>query len=772
MDKLPINFKELGALSQFILYKLVPAQRLGKTDKIPIDYRTGQSVDPQDAGAWLDCESAINAAHLYGETYGVGFVLTENDPFFCIDVDNCISEKNEWSPIAVELLTQFAGAGIEISQSRRGIHIFGRMTKNLKHSSKNELLGIEFYTEKRFIALTGIQPAGDVSLQCDHQVAMLVQKYFKPNLPAEVPVEWRDSPVDEWNGPTDDDELIEMMLRSKSARAMLGTGASIQSLWHADAEQLSKFYSDSRSCGYNQSDADLALAQHLAFWTGNHSERIERLMWRSALAREKWQRPDYLRARTIPLATSRTNKFLNKKSFKQTMPMPSVERPVPGILNAVQQMDLFKGCTYVIDDHAILTPSGMLLEQARFRVEYGGYTFILDASNGKTTRNAFEAFTESQVCRHPRANSTCFKPNLAAGQIVNCDGQIFVNTWVPLNTPRRIGDISLFINHLEKILPVKHDREILLSYLAALVQHQGIKFKWCPIIQGVEGNGKTILTDCIEFAIGTRYCVRPLAQKITEKFNDWLYGSIFAGIEDIYLSGDRGEVLDILKPMITSKRYEIEPKYRSKRTVEVCCNFLINTNYQDALRKTHNDRRFAPFFTAQQDKEDLIRDGMNARYFSKLMNWLENQHGFEIVSEFLHNYEIPDELNPALGNIAPITSSTQSALEYGLSIVEELINEAVQSELLGFRGGWISSTHLDHLLNKYGRGKTGYNKRYEFLKNLGYKKHPGLSEGRSNTIIPIDGIKSRLYIKNKHPAQNLQNAREIVDEYVKAQSIV
>jgi hypothetical protein len=45
---------------------------------------------------------------------------------------------------------------------------------------------------------------------------------------------------------------------------------------------------------YNGSSAYIALALHLAFWTGKNMERIKNIMLRSALVRDKWDREKYL----------------------------------------------------------------------------------------------------------------------------------------------------------------------------------------------------------------------------------------------------------------------------------------------------------------------------------------------------------------------------------------------------------------------------------------------------------------------------------------------
>ena len=104
------------------------------------------------------------------------------------------------------------------------------------------------------------------------------------------------------------------------------------------------------------------------------------------------------------------------------------------------------------------------------------------------------------------------------------------------------------------------------------------------MIQGVEGNGKTLLTRCVAYAIGDRYTHFPKAAELSSKFNDWLYGKVFIGVEDIYVSDGQKEIMEAMKPMITAERQEIEPKGGVKVTRNICANFLINTNHKDGLK--------------------------------------------------------------------------------------------------------------------------------------------------------------------------------------------
>jgi hypothetical protein len=772
MDFLPQAFAGLARYEQFIIYKILPSKdRPGKNDKIPIDPFTGLKLAWSKSANWMDFESAARVLKNLDASYGVGFILTEKDPFFFLDIDSCLDiNTNSWSDNAKALCSFFPGAAIEISSSGKGLHILGTLTSKYPHGCRSVYPNIELYTSSRFVALTGTGALGSVDTDCTAQFIKLVDAYFtKEN--SKSPSVVKNGPVEQWNGPTDDDVLIGRMLKSHSSKNIFGGGASFKDLWENNVESFSRNYPDDTRA-YNESSVDAALAQHLAFWTGNDEERMQRLMLRSGLVREKWEREDYL-PRTIASACSKQHEWLTDKNLEPITVKTENQgaRVVSGntFLTLEQQMQIFSGCTYITDSHQILIPGGYTLNQERFKVVFGGYSFPMDAENTRVVRNAWEAFTESQILRHPRADGSTFKPSVAPGSIIEKDGRRFVNTYWPVQTKRAKGDASPMLKHLDKIFGNERDVVIILSYFSAALKYIGTKFSWCPFIQGVEGNGKSLLSQCMEFAIGERYFRYPRASEIQSRFNSWIYGSIFVAIEDLY-DGNR-EVIEVMKPMITGTRQEIEPKGQDKVTQDICCNFLINTNHKSGLLKYRNDRRFAPFYTVQQNVEDLKKSGMDGDYFYDLFDWL-NRDGFAIFADYLENYDIPEEFNPATKcKRAPITNSTEEAIEHGRSVVEQEILECIEQGQLGFKNGWISSIQLDSLLTRLKANvKVPLNKRRELLNSIGYDWHPGLKEGRVNNPVAPDGGKPRLFVCTGHHSLSISSAAEIGRAYSEAQS--
>ena len=792
MHALPPALQAMGAYRQFIVYVAVPSKvRPGKTDKFPCDFRTGEVVSAHDANVWTDADTAIAAAVSRGAPYGVGFVFTEADPFWFFDLDSCLSpDGSDWSPHAKAFCNAFSGAAVEVSHSGKGLHIFGtgrppeHRTRPPSEVKATLDCDLEFYHSGRFAALTGTAAAGDAGKDFTATLPAFVAQFFPPGADNDRMSDgWSDGPCDEWRGPTDDDELLRRALQSKSAASAFGGKATFADLWQANVEVLSKCWPDPTR-GYAESEADAALIQHLAFWTGRDCERIERLMMRSGLYREKFERKDgqygtYLR-RSIAMGTARqfdvlTDKLPEPVAGAPTSPLPTASSEPPRgkavvgstFSNNEDQLNLFTGCVYVQDIHRVLVPGGVLLKPEQFKVTYGGYTFTLDNANEKTTRDPWEAFTQSQALRSPRASSTCFRPDRQPGELIQKGGQVFVNTYWPVDVPRKVGDAGPFLRHLAKVLPDERDRAILLYYMAACVQHKGVKFQWAPLLQGVEGNGKTLFTRCVAEAVGRRYVHWPKASKLAAQFNSWMLGKVFYGVEDIYVPDHKDDIFEELKPMITGgDGLEIEGKGVDQISADICGNFIFNSNRKAGLRKTKNDRRICPLFCAQQQDTDLKRDGMDGDYMPDLYDWLKAD-GYAIVSELLHTLPIPDEFNPATKcHRAPISTTTNEAIRESVGGVEQEIEEAIAQGIPGFCGGWISSIMIDRLLERLNRARSiTHAKRKEMLEAMGFVWHPALSRGRVNNMVLPDAGKPCLFVKLGCEAYNIVGAAEAAKAY-------
>lgn len=437
------------------------------------------------------------------------------------------------------------------------------------------------------------------------------------------------------------------------------------------------------------------------------------------------------------------------------------------IIMAHEADKIFKGCVYVRSLNRVLVPGGDLLDATTFNRMYQKYSFMVDAGNTVKAKTPIDALLGNQVMDFDIVHDICFRPELPPATIISEAGRTLVNIWWPVETLRTPGDVTPFLDHMQRLLPVKSDRDQVMAYLAAVIQYPGNKFQWCPVLQGVEGNGKSFISECLEYAIGERYTHKPNASDIANKFTGWLRGKLFICVEEVMTEHKR-EVLDALKPLITNRRVEIQGKGSDQTTGDNRANFVMFTNYKSAIPASVDKRRYAIYFSGQQSAADIVRDGMGGRYFPNLYTWARSG-GLAHIADYLATYPIPDELNPATScQRAPVTSSLSEAIHESLGGLEQDILECIESGEIGFRDGWISTTML---ARKFEKRNVTVRRLVMALTTLGYVKHPGLHDGRcNNPVVMPDGNRPRLYVTADHASLKVDCQGEIARLYAVAQA--
>jgi hypothetical protein len=117
----------------------------GQSEKRPLQV-DGRPASPTHPTTWTDFETASRAAQAKG--WHVGYVLTADDPFTCIDLD----VKGDVKPEDFDSHIQMLDSYTERSVSGKGFHVWveGRVEKAAKSPT------IEIYSQDRFIICTGV----------------------------------------------------------------------------------------------------------------------------------------------------------------------------------------------------------------------------------------------------------------------------------------------------------------------------------------------------------------------------------------------------------------------------------------------------------------------------------------------------------------------------------------------------------------------------------------------------------------------------------------
>jgi len=273
--------------SYWVCWKL--EAREGKPTKIPYNPITGRKARSDDPKTWASLSVAHAWHEAHADSQGLGRMFPKDGGEVGIDLDHCI-ENGVVAPWALEMLSK-RNTYAELSPSGTGIKIwtYGPVLPKGTRRSNYPVEGaaIEMYSHARFFTVTGERFEGcprevvDATPSILSLYAQLNNRSAKKEQLAILPAK-----------PLDDAALIEKARNAKN-------GATFSTLWSGNWQ----------AAGFgSQSEADLALCNLLAFYTGNDAGRLDALFRSSGLYREKWEREDYGKA-TIEKALSGKTEF-------------------------------------------------------------------------------------------------------------------------------------------------------------------------------------------------------------------------------------------------------------------------------------------------------------------------------------------------------------------------------------------------------------------------------------------------------------------------------
>ncbi len=318
---LPPELKEEG---MFCLFRIEAKSRdAPKKDKIPYR-RDGTRADSGNPDDYMTLAEAV-ALYQAGGYDGIGIGCFED--FVLVDGDDCIhdGQLDERGADIVSTLDSYT----EVSVSGTGIHTIvyakalhfdkGRYYINNRESH------VEVYVPgvtRRFLTLTGKAIHGSHVLERTSELEQVLEKYMRRKESAALPQ------VQAPGSYLSDESILAKMQRS------------------AQADKAISLMEGNIPDGKSHSEADMALAEILAFWCGGDLEQMDRLFRQSGLMREKWNRQQSgstYGAITLEKAVKHCN------TFYQPMFSDATE-DFNDILTKLREFDILNNLRYRSDD--------------------------------------------------------------------------------------------------------------------------------------------------------------------------------------------------------------------------------------------------------------------------------------------------------------------------------------------------------------------------------------------------------------------------------------
>lgn len=505
---------ELQSYRQWVCWRLEPdPHRPDKPRKVPYNPTTGQRASSTDPTTWADYQTAIDRMRDYS---GIGFVLTDADPFVFVDLDDCRdpTRPSGWADHAEGIFGTLPGAW-EVSQSGNGLHGVGRAdasrlaTKRRKWTDANGHKH-EVYASGRFMAIGGGGWTGAPSTDWTDSLVAWVPDGGPAN-DTDGP-EWIDAARTGYDGPTDDTDLIRRALASKGM-SKFGHTATFEQLWTADAA-LGEFWPDDGGQGrvFDHSSADLALANVLAWWTGCNTVRMLRLFKQSALWRDDERKARMAIAKAVADPERAYMSRAQRRRDDMAIGDDVASRAQPDILTIT---DALENLVFVGDGSQVVSrPTKRTRRYTDALHEWAASKEWIDTGTvDKEGRPKLKGVPVIKLWEeNPQRPSVDVltwapgAPEFCAPEERTQAGDRAYNLWTPptlLPVPHDWQErVQPFLQHVAYLVPIDAERSRFLCWLAHIFQHPGVLPHTCYLMVATEtGIGRGTLASILVRAL-------------------------------------------------------------------------------------------------------------------------------------------------------------------------------------------------------------------------------------------------------------------------------
>lgn len=255
---------ELIELPQWVLWRAEWDNKRQQYNKVPYSY-AGYRASSTNNDTWTIFDAIHNLYEKNDQYDGIGFMLSYDDNYMVLDIDNAIDETGQITSDLALYMTEITYC--EKSPSGTGLHCFFKGELPSERKKKRSDLDIELYDNARFMTVTG-ESIGQSEISDDQDILNnLVDRYFK----LEKSLEKTTVHTFDESEILSDDEVINLMLKSKQKD-------KISDLLEGNYE------------GYfvSPSEAVQSLLHYLAFYTSKNKTQMERIFLNYNNLTDKW----------------------------------------------------------------------------------------------------------------------------------------------------------------------------------------------------------------------------------------------------------------------------------------------------------------------------------------------------------------------------------------------------------------------------------------------------------------------------------------------------
>lgn len=356
---------------------------------------------------------------------------------------------------------------------------------------------------------------------------------------------------------------------------------------------------------------------------------------------------------------------------------------------------------------------------------------------------------------------------------IDKQGEGCLNSYSPngaLHVPDSIDSVEgreavkLIKNHISLVCGGwNREAQLVCNFLATcMASNPCIKIRWALCISGVQGDGKTLFGKLMTEVLGSRNTRQingnTIASGATTSFNGWVEGHRLGLIEEIKWHGhNRHEITNSLKPIITNDVISCHQKGREQYDIDNKANYLLTTNYEDALPLEDGDRRY--FILKSKFPLEDIKE-KDPSYFKILTKAIESKDVGYMVRFIV---DVPNHPDFDPNGHAPFTEAKKNLIRLSKDDMSDIVNEIIEDD-----GNPLFTSKvvcyaplLRRVMASEGVTRRGEDRKLEWrfvnaLLSLGYIKL---------TRVRINGERQQLWARTNGASQpTVEWAKNIVEE--------
>ncbi|PTK29217.1 phage/plasmid primase, P4 family [Staphylococcus hominis] len=615
--------EELKELPQWVLWRAEWNDKRQQYEKVPYSFG-GYRASSTNKDTWTIFDAIHNLYEENNRYDGIGFMLSDNDKYIVLDIDNAIDENGQInSDLALEM-TELTYC--ETSPSGTGLHCFFKGELPEQRKKKRSDLDIELYDNARFMTVTG-EPVGQSEI-CEEQEILnnLIERFFKEEQNFETTLTYDPNHKSELS----DDEVIDLMLKSKQKD-------KISDLLKGNYEK----HFDSPS------EAVQSLLHYLAFYTNKDKQQMERIFLNYNNLTDKW---DSKRGNTtwgqleLDKAVNNQNEVYKKLNYEIKFAETEAKKIKKGSWWIYPDNDRNRKpafahtimAAYVMQEHHIVrypdadgeiyiyNPKNGIYEMdktgRRLRHIIRGLEFlkdnsvkevrnyIIDVCNVKTEINNDYVATKNGLVHYKTKVFKEFTPD------------VFLTSKIP--TSYNPNAYNEFVDNTLRKVSCEHDSTLLNIYeMFAQVLYPEILIDQIIYLLGtVADNGKSTILHMIKATFDSGGQISSVSpQRLAN--NNFAGSSIYGKMANIVDDLPNMEIEDTgnIKSAVTGGYLEIEEKGKGSHSVRMQTPFIIASNhypkFKESGKQINKRLHIIPFEYSFKDDERLtVSESTNIIY--------------------------------------------------------------------------------------------------------------------------------------------------------------